>query len=204
MDIKERTRWVLADIVSRLGIQYNNIADELNVSRALIYNYKQKRNIPNAEFVENLCKRFNVNPFWMVLGEGDPYLSSNSKAGCPDQADASLQKTKPSENSTQYAEYRFQENSGSVLENRHLKQIIQTQEALILSHNNAILLQKDLIASQKEMLVSQKETIASQQSQIALLLESKAKLEADLKTAHAELEVMGAEKTDRNHKAVNE
>ncbi len=35
--------------------------------------YEISSSIPNAEVLARICKQFNVNPSWLLLGEGSPF-----------------------------------------------------------------------------------------------------------------------------------
>ena len=81
MDIKERTKWIIYDVIKREKLSVDMLAVRLKCSVSLINNYKKTRNIPNAEFVANLFKEFDVNPNWILAGEGPKYLDKDSHAG---------------------------------------------------------------------------------------------------------------------------
>ncbi len=53
------------------------LAALLNIRQATIANSKKRRNVPDRWLIRLLC-RLNVNPNWILTGEGDRYMASIS------------------------------------------------------------------------------------------------------------------------------
>ena len=56
------------------GMQQPQFAKNLGVSKETIIHYQKDRRHPDSEFLSNLCKIYGVNPAWLLLGEGEPFI----------------------------------------------------------------------------------------------------------------------------------
>ena len=50
------------------------IAQSLGVSRDSLINYQQNRTSPDSRFLSTFCDLYRVNPTWLLLGEGEPFI----------------------------------------------------------------------------------------------------------------------------------
>ena len=73
MDLKQRTKEIIKDIKKRHKLTSEKLGKRIGFSKEVLYNYAKLRNVPNAQFIGNLCKEFNVNPVWILTGRGDRY-----------------------------------------------------------------------------------------------------------------------------------
>jgi len=78
LNLKERTKWIIFDIIKKYHLSNIKLGKKLGYSKEIINNYKQLRNTPNAQFIENLCKEFNVNPVWILTGRGERYIDTKT------------------------------------------------------------------------------------------------------------------------------
>jgi len=62
----------LREIKDRSGLDIVTFAEKLGVSKAAISNYLHGRRIPDAFFVYKVCRNFQINPDWLLFGEGAP------------------------------------------------------------------------------------------------------------------------------------
>lgn len=58
------------------GLQQPQFAKNLGVSKETIIHYQKDRRHPDSEFLSNLCKIYGVNPAWLLLGEGEPFIGN--------------------------------------------------------------------------------------------------------------------------------
>ena len=56
------------------GIQQPKFAHSLGVSKETIIHYQKDRRHPDSVFLSNLSKIYEVNPAWLLLGEGEPFI----------------------------------------------------------------------------------------------------------------------------------
>ena len=79
MDLKDRTSYIITDVIEKHRLSNAKLADRLGCNKATINNYRRKTNSPNGEFITAFCEKFNVNPVWFVTGKGDPYLKTEAE-----------------------------------------------------------------------------------------------------------------------------
>lgn len=73
--INERIRF----LIEKLGMSVRGFSSALGVSDTNTRNYIDRGSKPNSEYLEKLLRQFNgINPAWLLLGEGEPFLSSDS------------------------------------------------------------------------------------------------------------------------------
>jgi transcriptional regulator with XRE-family HTH domain len=68
-------------IQKKSGKTLPNFANSLEVSRESLINYQQNRTRPDSKFLSTFCELYRVSPTWLLLGEGDPFLGDEWKAG---------------------------------------------------------------------------------------------------------------------------
>jgi|GEM_PF-3000238 transcriptional regulator with XRE-family HTH domain len=79
MDLRDRTSYIISDVIEKHRLSNAKLADRLGCNKATINNYRRKTNSPNGEFIAAFCEKFNVNPVWFVTGKGDPYLKTEAE-----------------------------------------------------------------------------------------------------------------------------
>lgn len=45
--------------------------------------YERGERSPDFEFIENVCKTFNINPTWLILAKGPMYLGDDTETASP-------------------------------------------------------------------------------------------------------------------------
>lgn len=63
-ELKERLKIV------RGNIAQEEFAEKMQVSKSTVSNYERGVRIPDAEYLIKICKTYNVNPTWLLTGEG--------------------------------------------------------------------------------------------------------------------------------------
>jgi transcriptional regulator with XRE-family HTH domain len=56
------------------GLQQPQFAKNLGVSKETLIHYQKDRRHPGSVFLSNLCKIYLLNPAWLLLGEGEPFI----------------------------------------------------------------------------------------------------------------------------------
>ena len=56
-------------------------AQSLRVSRDSLINYEQNRTSPDSRIISTLCDLYRVNPTWLLLGEGEPFIEGRTQEG---------------------------------------------------------------------------------------------------------------------------
>jgi transcriptional regulator with XRE-family HTH domain len=51
-----------------------DFAKSLGVSKGSLILYQKNERSPDSSFLQTLCREYGVNPAWLLLGEGDPFL----------------------------------------------------------------------------------------------------------------------------------
>lgn len=54
-------------------------AKSLAVSRDSLINYQQNRTSPDSRFLSTLCELYRVNPTWLLLGGGEPFIEGKTQ-----------------------------------------------------------------------------------------------------------------------------
>ena len=68
-------------IQKKSGKTLPEFAKSLGVSRDSLINYQQNRTSPDSRLLSTLCELYQVNPTWLLLGEGKPVSGEVGKAG---------------------------------------------------------------------------------------------------------------------------
>jgi len=79
MDLKERTKWIIIDVIKKHGLSNEKLAQKIGYNKGTINNYRRKINVPNGDFIETFCKTFHVNPVWFITGVGEHYIEKNAE-----------------------------------------------------------------------------------------------------------------------------
>jgi transcriptional regulator with XRE-family HTH domain len=68
-------------VQKKSGKSLPDFSKSLEVSRESLINYQQNRTRPDSKFLSTLCELYLVSPTWLLLGEGEPFLGDEGKAG---------------------------------------------------------------------------------------------------------------------------
>ena len=55
------------------GLQQPQFAKSLGISKETLIHYQKDRRRPNSVFLSTLCKLYDVNPAWLLLGEREKF-----------------------------------------------------------------------------------------------------------------------------------
>ena len=66
--------------MARGTISQTVFSDQLGVTQNTLSRYERGQRIPDAGFIIELCKKFNISPDWILFGEGDCKKSNDSHA----------------------------------------------------------------------------------------------------------------------------
>jgi transcriptional regulator with XRE-family HTH domain len=61
-------------VQSKSGLQQPQFAKNLGVSKETLIHYQKDRRHPDSVFLSNLCKIYRVDPSWLLLGAGEPFI----------------------------------------------------------------------------------------------------------------------------------
>jgi transcriptional regulator with XRE-family HTH domain len=53
----------------------------LGVSKGSLILYQKNERSPDSSFLKTLCEVYEVNPSWLLLGEGEPFIGNKGQAG---------------------------------------------------------------------------------------------------------------------------
>ncbi len=74
MELHER----IDQLVRHLPYSQKDLAEIIGVSLSRISNIKKGANKPNSDLIINILNKFReVNPYWLLLGEGEMFLKSS-------------------------------------------------------------------------------------------------------------------------------
>jgi transcriptional regulator with XRE-family HTH domain len=68
-------------IQNKSGLQQVQFAQSMGISKETLIYYQKNRRHPNSVFLSNLCKIYKVNPIWLLLGEGEPFIGDEGRSG---------------------------------------------------------------------------------------------------------------------------
>lgn len=63
--------------IARGKITQTDFSAELGVSKNTYVRYERDQRIPDAELLSVICQKFNINPSWLLLGEGNKTKDSD-------------------------------------------------------------------------------------------------------------------------------
>jgi transcriptional regulator with XRE-family HTH domain len=58
-----------------------DFARSLGVSKGSLILYHKNNRRPDSSFLKTLCELFRVNPTWLLLGEGEPFVEVGTQEG---------------------------------------------------------------------------------------------------------------------------
>jgi transcriptional regulator with XRE-family HTH domain len=72
--IGDRVKW----LIEQKGLSQNKLASILGISGASVSAIIKGRNNPDFKFIQNILKHYqNLNPDWLIHGEGSVYKTEN-------------------------------------------------------------------------------------------------------------------------------
>jgi DNA-binding transcriptional regulator YiaG len=87
--INERIKF----IIDKLGMSVRGFSTELGVSDTNTRNYIDRGSKPNSDYLQKVLRRFDsINPTWLLLGDGEPFLIEDNKQNQSVHIDASKNK----------------------------------------------------------------------------------------------------------------
>jgi len=67
-------------VQQKSGLTLPNFGGKIGVSKESLINYQKDRTKPDSEILSTICKIFKVNPAWLLLGEGEPFIQAGGEA----------------------------------------------------------------------------------------------------------------------------
>lgn len=64
-------------IIDMLGMNANSFSTELNMRSTAMYNIINGKNKPSYDLLKSIIEKYNVNPSWLLSGDGDVFLTKN-------------------------------------------------------------------------------------------------------------------------------
>lgn len=61
-------------IQKKSGKTLPEFAQSLGISRDSLINYQQNRTFPDSRILSTICEKYGINPTWLLMGEGEPFL----------------------------------------------------------------------------------------------------------------------------------
>jgi transcriptional regulator with XRE-family HTH domain len=61
------------------GMNQVNFAQSLGVSKGSLILYNKNDRSPDSSFLRTLCELYRVNPTWLLLGEGEPFIGGKTE-----------------------------------------------------------------------------------------------------------------------------
>lgn len=83
MTLKERIKWIIIDVIDRNNLSNIKLAEKLGCDKGTINNYRRQKSVPSADFIENFCEKFSVNPTWIITGQGEQYIKEGEEPQAP-------------------------------------------------------------------------------------------------------------------------
>jgi transcriptional regulator with XRE-family HTH domain len=68
-------------IQKKSGKTLPDFARSLSVSRDSLINYQQNRTSPDSRVLSTLCALYRLNPTWLLIGEGEPFVEGGTQNG---------------------------------------------------------------------------------------------------------------------------
>ena len=69
-----------------LNLSQTEFGERLGVSRGVIKNIDEKNTEPKPLLLQQICKVYNVDPYWLETGEGDMFLEKDDLTALMDLA----------------------------------------------------------------------------------------------------------------------
>ena len=73
-------------VQQKSGLTLPDFGGKIGVSKESLINYQKDRTKPDSEILSTLCKIFKVNPAWLLLGEGEPFIQAGDETKTPDES----------------------------------------------------------------------------------------------------------------------
>jgi transcriptional regulator with XRE-family HTH domain len=70
-------------IREKLGLIQTEFGEKLDVSKSTIINYESGKRIPDALFLIDIIREFNIDPAWLLLGEGGMFREKAMNTDSP-------------------------------------------------------------------------------------------------------------------------
>lgn len=64
MNLSERIKFI------RGKLSAVEFCEPLSIHKNTLYGYESGKNLPNADVLEGICRHYDVNPTWLLMGEG--------------------------------------------------------------------------------------------------------------------------------------
>jgi len=61
----------LRSIRENMGMSLNDFSSNLGISTSTLFRYEKGDGFPDSELLAMLCENHNINPAWLLLGEGE-------------------------------------------------------------------------------------------------------------------------------------
>jgi transcriptional regulator with XRE-family HTH domain len=71
-------------VQQKSGLTLPDFGKKIGVSKESLINYQKDRTKPDSEILSTVCKIFKVNPAWLLLGEGEPFIQTEGEAKTPE------------------------------------------------------------------------------------------------------------------------
>lgn len=62
----------LAEVISKSGLSLPEFARKVGVARNSLVRYRDGDISPSFDFLEEVCRKFNIDPVWLFVGEREP------------------------------------------------------------------------------------------------------------------------------------
>jgi len=96
MSVKIRFSEVIIEVVEKYGLSNARVGRQVGFQTNVIDEHRRGvRKNPDVELIREFCNKYNVNPNWVLLGNGDKYINKGEapepapiyKAGAPPDDD---------------------------------------------------------------------------------------------------------------------
>lgn len=79
MSIQGRLKSVRNDIASSPEVLVKELEGKFSISAQTIYSYENGRREPSLGYLEALVKYYDINPIWLLNGQGEKFLNKDGK-----------------------------------------------------------------------------------------------------------------------------
>jgi len=74
MSIKKRLSEIIIEVINDKKLSNAKIAKKLEVPTNMVDQHRRMARKPDSLFIGKFCEEYNVNPTWIISGEGERYL----------------------------------------------------------------------------------------------------------------------------------